>query len=531
MKRALAVALPLLGFTLSSVFVYPGRTYLQSDTQIYIPIFEHLLNPAAIQGDLLLQGVHLRYTIYDEVTLALRRISALDFEWVLLGQQILFRYLGAWGAYLLARACGLGALASVLVSGGLWLGAFVYGPAIITTEYEPVPRGFAVPLTVLSVGLLARGAPALWAGVPLGIAFLYHAPAIWPVLLIAAVLRQGRFLAATATSALLLAGLSIFQPGPAGAQSFFSILDTPHAHIQQLRAPYNWLYRWLPRYFWTFAITGPLALAAAWRLRGVLPPLVRPYALWLPIVGFATIPASLLLQERLGWALLPQIQPMRALLYCHLLCQWLGLICAALELREGRWLRGAAWLLVPLSLALRGDFLQFTPADWTAQAALALAVIALAWLSQQRWAAYALPLLLAVPWAMATYGHGAAPSLESPDLRALSAWAKQQGPGTAMYFFPDLGRKPEPGVFRARSLQPVYACWKQGGQVNYFAAYAYAWHERWTQLLAPGHAAMDYADLRRRGITRLILTQDAPHEPLPLLYTSPGGRYRVYALR
>ncbi len=164
------VLLVLVGFT--SVLVYPGRTYLLSDTQIYIPLFEHLKDPSLLQRDLLLEGAHLRYTIYDEVALGLHAATGVDFEWILLAQQLLFRTLGAWGAFLLARSCGLGQLAALLSSGLLWLGAFVYGPAIITTEFEAVPRGFAVPLTVLALGMRAAAARGWVAGLPLGLAFL-----------------------------------------------------------------------------------------------------------------------------------------------------------------------------------------------------------------------------------------------------------------------------------------------------------------------------------------------------------------------
>jgi hypothetical protein len=67
--------------------------------------------------------------------------------------------------------------------------------------------------------------------------------------------------------------------------------------------------------------------------------------------------------------------------------------------------------------------------------------------------------------------------------------------------------------------------------VNYFAGYAEKWLERWTNLLVKGHAALDYEDLRRRGIDFIVLTKDAPKEPLRETYTSPGGAYRVYSLR
>jgi hypothetical protein len=516
---------------LESALVFPGRTYLQSDTQIYIPLFEHLRDPSLLRRELILEGAHLSYTIYDEVTLALNRWTGVDFEWLLLAQQCLFRFVGAVGAFLLARACGLGGWASWAVSGVVWLGAFVYGPAIITTEYEPVPRGYAVGLAVFALGArAARWRPWL-AGLALGIAVLYHAPAVWPILLVALCLRDWRLLAPVGVAAALLFLSGKMQVGVVQAQPFFSILSEEHRKIQMMRAPYNWLELWLPRYFLTFVLTGGLAVAAERRLRDILPSSVAAYFRWLPWIGVATIPLSYLFLERMGWALFPQFQPMRAMLYCHLLCQWLGAMVAMRELREGHWVRAALWLLLPLSLALRGDLLSIHEAKAIGQIVLAMALLGVCWVATQRYARMWAPALLAVPFLFAWKGDGAPMKLETPDLSATAQWARAQTDQDAMFFFPDLGRKPEPGIFRARAARAVYACWKQGGQVNYFEGYATKWHERWSQLLAKGHAAMDYEDLRARGIDLIVLTKDPPKEALPELYRSPGGAYRVYKLR
>ncbi len=516
---------------LESALVFPGRTYLQSDTQIYIPLFEHLRDPSLLQRELILDGAHLSYTIYDEVTLALNRWTGVEFEWLLLAQQCLFRFLGAVGGFLLARACGLGGWASWAVSGVVWLGAFVYGPAIITTEYEPVPRGYAVGLAVFALGTRAAGWNSWLAGSALGVAVLYHAPAVWPILLVAFCLRDWKMLGPVGIAGVLLYAAGKMQVGVVQAQPFFSLLSEEHRKIQMMRAPYNWLELWLPRYFWTFVLTGGLAVAAGRRLRGVLPAQVGAYFRWLPWIGVATIPLSYVLLERMGWALFPQLQPMRAMLYCHLLCQWQGAIVAMRELREGRWLWAAAWLLLPLSLALRGDLLLLNETKVVSQIVLAIGLLGVCWLATRPYAGMLAPALLVVPFLFAWKGDGAPAKLETPDLSATAHWARTQTAKDAMFFFPDLGRKPEPGIFRARAARAVYACWKQGGQVNYFEGFAKKWHERWSQLLAKGHAAMDYGDLRGRGIDLIVLTKDAPKEALRELYRSPGGTYRVYKLR
>src|SRR5258708_5733992 len=73
MGKGLAVGAAICALTLLSYFQFPGHTYLQADTQIYIPILEHLWDPGVLAKDLLVQKPHVSFTLYDEVTLGLRR--------------------------------------------------------------------------------------------------------------------------------------------------------------------------------------------------------------------------------------------------------------------------------------------------------------------------------------------------------------------------------------------------------------------------------------------------------------------------
>jgi len=367
--------------TALGLFIFPGHSFLLSDSQIYLPLFTNLSHPSLLPNELILSGAHLSYTIYDEVTLSLASLTGLSFEQVLFGQQFAFRWIGYWGAYWLARACGLPMGPAVLTSTLLWLGAFVYGPAVITTEFEPVPRGFAVGLLVAALGAAAQHHRNL-ASLCLATAFLYHAPAVWPVLAIAIALRRWRPLAYTAAAAFVLLILARNQTGVIEAQPFFSLIDPTQRTIQQLRAPYNWISLWPARHWLQFLLTGGLAIAAYYRLRPHLPAILKPYLLYLPLIGIATMPLSWLLLEQFGWALLPQIQPMRALLFCHLLCQWLGIIAAWHELSVGKWFRAAAWLAVPLTLSLRGDILNLPTGALNNQLillAIILTACAIAW--------------------------------------------------------------------------------------------------------------------------------------------------------
>jgi len=45
---------------------------------------------------------------------------------------------------------------AMLVAALFTLGATIVGPAVLTLEYEPVPRGFAIGLIFLAIGLVAH---------------------------------------------------------------------------------------------------------------------------------------------------------------------------------------------------------------------------------------------------------------------------------------------------------------------------------------------------------------------------------------
>src|SRR5437016_3656384 len=80
------VALALLTF-----FQFPGHTYLQQDTQIYVPILEHLRDARVLRNDMLVQHPHVAFTLYDEAAMALRSITGLGFGAVLAIQQVATR--------------------------------------------------------------------------------------------------------------------------------------------------------------------------------------------------------------------------------------------------------------------------------------------------------------------------------------------------------------------------------------------------------------------------------------------------------
>src|SRR5437763_12034732 len=98
MKRIGTAAL-CLAFAILTFFQFPGHTWLQQDTQIYVPILEHLRDPSVLRSDILVQRPHVAFTLYDETALGLRALVArgvpgAGFREVLAAQQIVTRALG-----------------------------------------------------------------------------------------------------------------------------------------------------------------------------------------------------------------------------------------------------------------------------------------------------------------------------------------------------------------------------------------------------------------------------------------------------
>jgi hypothetical protein len=179
MGRRLLVPAAICALTLLNYFQFPGHTYLQADTQIYVPILEHIWDPSVLTNDLIVQKPHVSFTLYDELAEGLRKITGLPFRQVLAAEQIFFRALGIFGLFLIASSAGLSTEASLLVTAIVCLGATIGGPSVLSFEYEPTPRGFAVPLLFLGIGLIAHGR-YLGASIAGSAAFLLHAPTAYP---------------------------------------------------------------------------------------------------------------------------------------------------------------------------------------------------------------------------------------------------------------------------------------------------------------------------------------------------------------
>ncbi|HXM42482.1 MAG TPA: hypothetical protein VN924_14610 [Bryobacteraceae bacterium] len=534
--KNLAPLAGILAITALTWFQLPGHTWLQQDTQIYVPILEHLRDPAVLGRDMLATRPHVSFTLYDETARALAHVTGLGFREVLEGLQIVTRMLGIWGLYLIASALGLSAPAAVLVAGIVSLGATIAGPAVLSFEIEPDPRGFAVPLLFLAIGLAAHGRDFA-SGIAGSAAFLMHPPAaipFWGVYFVWAVARRRLLAFIPLTAAcMVLAAAAFFQQGAHEAQLFFSRIPPAIENLQRLRAPYSyiseWWRDWLPHYLVLYAAS----VLAYMRLRKRASLDLQFFLVGLPLVGILSIPASYILLEKMKWVLLPQVQPMRALLFVTVIAQLSAAAAGIVAAQSRRYAEGFAWLalayLVPLNTSVT-----VMPAWNGALAAALLAAgasfAAFAEARKFRWSAAALGgvavaafFLSTTLGAVRTYPH-----LHTPELAQLSAWARASTPADAVFLFADAGKQLQPGIFRSEGLRAVYVDWKGGGQVNYLIDLGQRWWTRWQQAMSAPFDQRSVARYGPLGIDYIVLS---PRDRLPdRAPVFENTAYLVYAL-
>ena len=503
--RHFAIAAASVALALLTFFQFPGHTYLQQDTQIYVPILEHLRDPGVLRNDILVQHPHVAFTLYDEAAIALRSLTGLGFEEVLAFQQVATRALGIWGLILMAEAMGLSLGSSLLVAAICSLGAFITGPQVVTTEYEPTPRAFAVPLLVCAVGLVARH-KLLAAGIVGAFAFLYHPPTVlpfWGLFAILLVLRRKPAALAPLPVAIAVLLMAASKAGQGlGDQAFFAQLTPLQEQLQRMRTGYAWISTWPSAVAVHHVILFAILVAAWVRVRSKCPPALTFFALGLPALGLLSMPASWLLLEQWKWALAPQIQPMRALLFTALMMQFLTAAAGVYAGAGRRHAEAAVWFALAYVLPLHPVLT--LPPDWTrvalAPALAALTALAL-WRAPRAAPAVAVAAFFAIPLA----GVVNFPRLHTQELRQLSAWARSSTPADAVFLFPDAGHGVYPGIFRAEALRAVYVDWKGGGQVNYLKELGEQWWSRWQQTVGAGFRAGDMAAYETLGIQYVVV--------------------------
>ncbi len=519
----LTASVAICGLALLTYFQFPGHTWLQQDTQIYAPILEHLRDPGALDRDLVVQYPHVSYTLYDEITVGLERLTGLGFRRVLGGEQIATRALGIWGIYLMATAAGLDLWAALLVASIFSLGAMVAGPSVLTFEYEPTPRAFAIPLTLCAMGL-ASTKRFTAAGIVAAAAFLIHPPSTIPfwIALLAVNYKAKRAWIALACAIVGIAVAGHLQPGLREQQEFFTRLTPPQEEVQRMRTAYNWISIWWHGLALEYIALYGLGILAYSRVKQFLSPELRTFSLLLPAMGMLSMPLSYLLLEKLKWSLVPQLQPMRVLLFVTAFTVILASVAA---IKATHILESAAWFALVFYIPMRVQLFDptmrivLTAAGMAAFTAVALRLPRPAWLIAGVLAFFVIPGIGGV----SNY-----PDLHTPEIANLAHWARDNTPRAAMFLFPDAGHQLYPGLFRAKALRAVYVDWKSGGQVNYLKDFAGEWRTRWNVVQHEGYSASAIPCYRGLGIDYLVLQPDHLLAGRDSIYRN--SQYAVYRI-
>lgn len=516
----LATAVALGAFTLLTYFQFPGHTWLQQDSQIYVAMLEHLDHPATLARDLLCIHPHVKWTAFDEIARALHAVTGFGYHAVFDAQMLLFRFFGLVGVFLLAGSAGLSRSGATFVAFLFGLGMLVGGPEILTIEYEAVPRGFALMLILAALGY---GAYRRWkiSVAFAAVALLYHPPTSAPywlaVVVYALALQRPKALwaaliAFSASCALLLA-LAALQSGEHESQPLFSLIPADLIPLLRMRGAYNWVDLWKSGWVWQYLLLGAFATGAWLRLRHEITKELSALSGTLVLYGLFSIPLSWLTLNYLRWSMMPQFQPARAVVFICIFAVTLGGAAAWSAARRGSWLESAAWLLPLFAIAanrLALDLFTTIFSDPIAQRRLLLAAgLAAAAALAARWPKTA-PAALLVPVAAAFLipGFGQLknyPQLHTTELAALNDWASSRTEPDAMFHFADAGHATAPGIFRAEALRSLYVDWKGGGQVNQNWEFAREWQRRWNWTREARSPLLSGAEYSSAGIDYIVL--------------------------
>lgn len=508
MRDRFAIGAAIIALTLLSYFQFPGHTYLGSDTQIYVPMLEHIWDASALARDLVATKPHLSYTLYDEIAIVLRWLTHSSFQTVLIAQQLLFRALQILGVYLLALSFPLARGKALVVAALFALGATIAGPAVLTFEYEPVPRAFAVGLVFLAIGLASQN-HLMWADIAAALAFLYHPPTVWVFWAVYLWLvlrhRDYRDLWPLAAGIAVLFVSSRLQPGAAEPQAFFTRVTPELEKLQRMRASYNWISTWPAQLIWQYVLLWLVSLIAFWRVR---PRAARLFLIGMPILGILSVPVSYILLDQMKWGLIPQFQPARALLFVTAFAVILGAGAGLRAAEHKRWIESAIWFVIVLAVPAAVPIFSLSGRNLLLLFALAIALCGALAIERFRFAPALLTVVVIVPSFVLPYWAHVRnyPRPNLGGLKDLAQFARSQTPKDAVFLFGDAGSSPDPSIFRAESLRAVYVDWKSGGQMNFSEPLAREWWQRWQATNALHFDPAEVGRLAGMGIDYLVLS-------------------------
>ena len=467
MRRSLLLLLGICAITYLEFSFYPGHTFLEGETQPLVAMMERLQSPGFLSRDLAAINPNLTYTIYDEVTLFLCRVTTHNFQWALAAQQIAFRFAGVLGVLLLCLAADIRRLAAVAVTALASAGIVLPGIHLSLTDPEPVPFAFALALSVAAFGLLANHKPLL-AGLLGGVALAYQpsiASIFWLFVVGTFVFRREfrPVLRPTFPSlivfGLLLANAAQLQSGRGESQPLFQAIPDAWMRLQLYRTPELWVSTWNP---WLFLFYSFVVVASGFALRQLWPalgPLPRHLFTFLLGLGLLAVPGAFVGVQVFRSAILSEAQLPRVLAFLFLTAL---ILCASVGLKHwnrNQKLKASLWL-IPVFMT---------------------------------------PFLLRVPW----------PSnkqrAESQSIRSIADWAASNTWGGSMFLFPDLGKSAIPGKFRGISMRALYSDWESGRLVGVFPQLGAEWYQRWIETGAPTYSVMNLQKLLNLPVEYVVL--------------------------
>ncbi len=359
LTRYCGIGFSLILATWFSFSLYPGSTFCEEDTQIYLPILERVLNPSLLRQDLITQYPHTQFTLYDELIVLVARDSGLDLKTVMVDFQFLFRFFFALGFFLIGKGMRFSDWISVAVAGLMLLGGSVPGPSINVVELEPIPRMMALSAVVMAMGLIALR--HLYAGTLFAcLGYVLHPTTTlpfwvgWLWVILTGHLRMGNkqrlLLATLPTSAMVVLVYAASRSPSEPSHYFWSFLDPEWEALLWLRTPYDFVSGWNNFQYTLLAGTALILPLAYNRSRqivsGVLKRLVWPTTLGAGVM----LLSSWLLLDHFKMAIMTQVQSARAVLFpveWMLLLSWTSAVTVALEKRS--WVEGCLWIMTALA--------------------------------------------------------------------------------------------------------------------------------------------------------------------------------------
>jgi hypothetical protein len=505
--------------------VFPGHSYLQGDTQLYVPMLERMDAPGLLSRDLVATNPTLSLTAYDEATLLLHVVGKQPFRRALLAQEFVFRIAAIVGVFLLVRATGLSHLFAFVVAAVVNLGATVAGPAVFLTDREPLPGPFALALTLLAMGLLAQDKPLL-AGLAGGIAFLYDpvlAGPFWCVLLAAFWFDRGMrvlvkpILPLFLVFVLLLANLAQLQPGTA-AEPILTRISAQLVVFQQIYTSHLYVSDWPAGEIYQLLALAVFGVWAAVRCWPLLSGCFRWLVFGTALCGLLSIPLSFTLTDERHYLWAARLQPARTLIFTAAASALLFALAGMRALLRRSPFESLGWFVLLFLLPLsRGVFesVRLSSAERVSQFAVAFALAALLTGLLLGFASGGARFVAIAAPAVAMFALGYLPGLHpasnlpTPATIELAQWADASTWGSSLFLFPDADKAGYPSVFRAQSRHGLWVDWNTARGVAYSDSAAELWQSRWKSTMQHGFSTdnlqnmlplpIDYYVLRRRN--------------------------------